>query len=228
MQLINKGYLFCNKRHMLEQPFDISSLRRLPRSFYLRPDVVQVARELLGKIIVTKQEALFTAGRIVETEAYAGEMDKASHAYRGKTPRTAVMFGEGGVAYVYLCYGLHQMFNIVTNVAGIPHAILIRALEPLAGIDVMLQRTGKKMVDNTLTRGPGNVGKAMGFHTSQCGLSLAEDELFIADDDFEVMEADVAVTPRIGVDYAGDDAFLPYRFYLKRSPYVSGKKNKNQ
>lgn len=211
---------------MPQLPIDVHSLRRLPPQFYLRPDVVQVARELLGKLLVTHWSGTLTAGRIAETEAYAGEMDKASHAYRGKTPRTAVMFGDGGVAYVYLCYGLHQMFNIVTNIAGIPHAILIRALEPVAGIDVMLQRTGKKEPDYTLTRGPGNVGKALGFHTLQSGVSLQGDELFIADDGFAVADENIITTPRIGVDYAGDDALLPYRFYLKGSPYVSGKKNK--
>lgn len=209
---------------MLQSYFNVQLLHKLPVSFYLRPDVVQIARELLGKVLVTQWNGALTAGRIVETEAYAGTLDKASHAYRGKTPRTAVMFGEGGVSYVYLCYGLHQMFNIVTNVAGIPHAILIRALEPLAGGDVMLQRTGKKTADHTLTRGPGNVGKAMGFHTAQCGVSLQSSNLFIGDDGFAAGDENIITTPRIGVDYAGADALLPYRFYLKGNPYVSGKK----
>lgn len=203
---------------------NLASLRKLPPAFYLRPDVVQVARELLGKVLVTGWGGQFTAGRIVETEAYAGELDRASHAFRGRTPRTAVMFENGGTAYVYLCYGLHQMFNIVTNIDGIPHAVLVRALEPLAGIDIMLERTGKKKLDHTLTRGPGNVGKAMGFHTSQCGVSLQSDQLYIADDGFRVPDERIAVGPRIGVDYAGEDALLPYRFLLKGSLYVSGKK----
>lgn len=211
---------------MLQPHFDVRLLHKLPLHFYLRPDVVQIARELLGKVLVSRWNGLLTAGRIVETEAYAGTLDKASHAYRGLTPRTAVMFGEGGIAYVYLCYGLHQMFNIVTNVAGTPHAILIRALEPLAGGNVMLQRTGKKVADYTLTRGPGNVGKAMGFHTAQCGVSLQSSELFIGDDGFAVADENIITTPRIGVDYAGADALLPYRFYLKGNPYVSGKAKK--
>ncbi|SHG36062.1 DNA-3-methyladenine glycosylase [Cnuella takakiae] len=202
----------------------MASWRKLPPAFYLRPDVVLVARELLGKVLVTGWQGRFTAGRIVETEAYAGELDRASHAYRGRTPRTTVMFENGGTAYVYLCYGLHQMFNIVTNRESIPHAVLIRALEPLTGIDIMLERTGKKKLDHTLTRGPGNVGKAMGFHTSQCGVSLQSEDLFIADDGYRVADDAVAVGPRIGVDYAGEDALLPYRFFLKGSPYVSGKK----
>jgi DNA-3-methyladenine glycosylase len=161
----------------------------------------------------------------VETEAYAGERDKASHAYRGKTPRTVVMFGEGGTAYVYLCYGIHQMFNIVTNKEGIAHAILIRAVEPLDGIEIMLRRTGKKVADTTLTRGPGNVGKALGFYTAQSGLSLVSNELYIGDDGYKMDKKLVIASPRIGVDYAGEDALLPYRFYVKGNPYVSGKNN---
>jgi DNA-3-methyladenine glycosylase len=196
----------------------------LPLSFYLRPDVVLIARELLGKVLVTKWNGEYTSGRIVETEAYAGELDRASHAYRGITPRTTVMFGEGGVAYVYLCYGIHQMFNIVTNVRGTAHAILIRAVEPIEGVDVMLRRTGKKVLDNTITRGPGNVGKAFGFHTSQCGFSLQSKELFIADDGYAPDEKTIRVSPRIGVDYAGEHALFDYRFYIEGNSYVSGKK----
>ena len=119
-------------------------MKKLPIDFYLRADVEEIAKDLLGKVLVTQFDDGYTSGRIVETEAYAGEIDKASHAYRGKTPRTTVMFGQGGTAYVYLCYGIHQMFNIVTNQEGIPHAILIRGVEPLEGIDLMLKRTGKK------------------------------------------------------------------------------------
>jgi DNA-3-methyladenine glycosylase len=198
-------------------------MKKLPLSFYLRSDVVTIARELIGKILVTDWGEGKTVGRIVETEAYNGALDKASHAFKGRTKRTEVMFGSGGVAYVYLCYGIHQMFNVVTNVDGEPNAILIRAVEPLEGIDIMLERTGKKSLDATLTRGPGNVGKAFGFHTSQCGLSLTGDELFIADDGFRQSGEAVGVSPRIGVDYAGDDALLPYRFFLKGNRYVSGK-----
>ena len=200
-----------------------AKMKKLPSSFYLRHDVVKIAKELLGKVLVTNWNHQYTSGRIVETEAYAGEIDRASHAFRGKTPRTAVMYGEGGTAYVYLCYGIHQMFNIVTSKSGTPHAILIRAVEPIAGIDIMLQRTGKKVFNETLTRGPGNVGKAFGFHTSQCGLSLQSDELYIADDGYKVDESTIITSPRIGVDYAGEDALLDYRFYIKGTKFVSGK-----
>ncbi|MGZ8561773.1 MAG: DNA-3-methyladenine glycosylase [Flavisolibacter sp.] len=202
-------------------------MKTLPLSFYQRPDVLSIARELIGKVLVTNWENRKTSGRIVETEAYAGDIDRASHAFKGLTPRTEVMFGEGGRAYVYLCYGIHQMFNIVTNVKGIPHAILIRAVEPMEGIDIMLERTGKKKLDYTLTRGPGNVGKAFGFHTSQCHTLLTDKKLFIADDALVVPAENIISSPRIGVGYAGEHAAWHYRFYLKENPYVSGKKIKD-
>lgn len=198
-------------------------MKKLPPAFYKRDDVVQIARELIGKVLVTAWDGVRTSGRIVETEAYAGLHDKASHAYRGHTPRTSVLFEGSGTAYVYLCYGLHQMFNIATANAGVPHAVLIRAVEPLEGIDAMLKRTGKKVADTTLTRGPGNVGKAFGFHRSQSGLSLQRENLFIAGDGYEIAPDSIGVSPRIGVAYAGADALLPYRFYIKGNPYVSGK-----
>ncbi len=196
---------------------------KLPLSFYLRDDVVMIAKELLGKVVVTKFNDNYTSGRIVETEAYVGETDKASHASKGRTPRTEVMFGEGGKAYVYLCYGIHQMFNVVTAGEGLAHAVLIRAVEPIEGKDTMQQRTGKKVWNNNITSGPGRVGKAFGFHTSQCGLSLQSDELFIGDDGFAVKDKDIIASPRIGVDYAGEHAEWHYRFYLKGSKYVSGR-----
>ena len=198
-------------------------MKKLDPGFYLRSDVEKIARDLLGKVLVTNWEGRRTSGRIVETEAYAGEIDRASHASKGRTKRTEVIFGSGGTAYVYLCYGIHQMFNIVTNREGVAHAILIRAAEPMEGIDIMLQRTGKKIADATLTRGPGNVGKAFGFHTSQCGLSLQSDEMYIADDGFVLPKKMIGTSPRIGVDYAGDHAEWHFRYYIRGNPYVSGK-----
>lgn len=199
-------------------------MKKLPLAFYLRDDVVTIAKQLLGKILVTDWEGEYTSGRIVETEAYAGELDKASHASKGRTARTEVMFGSGGRAYVYLCYGIHQMFNIVTAKESLPHAILIRAVEPILGKEIMLERTGKKKWDDSITTGPGRVGKALGFHTSQCGLSLVSDELFIGDDGFKPNESAIVASPRIGVEYAGDHAEWHYRFYMKDSKFVSGKK----
>lgn len=198
-------------------------MEKLPLSFYLRDDVKKIAKELLGKILVTNWNNEYTSGRIVETEAYGGETDNASHASKGRTPRTEVMFSEGGKAYVYLCYGIHQMFNIVTNKEGAADAILIRGVEPIDGIDVMLRRTGKKKLDETLTRGPGNVGKAFGFYTSQCGMLLNNNDLFIADDGFKISKSMIGASPRIGVDYAGKHAEWHYRFFVKGNKYVSGK-----
>lgn len=200
-------------------------MKKLEQDFYDRADVLKISKELLGKVLVTRFDGRVTSGRIVETEAYAGEIDRASHAWAGRrTNRTEVMYGAGGTAYVYLCYGIHQMFNVVTNEQGIPHAILVRAVDPLDGIDIMLQRTAKKQLDFTLTKGPGNVGKALGFHTRHTGLSLLGDDIYIADDGFTVKKTDMLATPRIGVDYAGDDAALPYRFIIRDNPFVSGKK----
>lgn len=198
---------------------------KLPVSFYRQKNVCTVARELIGKVLVSSFNGLVTAGRIVETEAYNGAIDKASHAWGGRrTNRTEIMYAAGGVAYVYLCYGIHHLFNVVTNVADVPHAVLVRAIEPVAGVDHMLQRTGKTKADFTLTRGPGNVSKALGIYKQHTGLDLRGNELFIVNDGFTVQPLQIIATPRIGVDYAGKDALLPYRFIVKDNPYVSGKK----
>ena len=133
------------------------------------------------------------------------------------------MYAEGGLAYVFLCYGIHHLFNVVTHLRDTPHAILIRGIEPVRGIETMLQRTGKKELDNSLTRGPGNVSKALGLHTSKSGWPLSNRELFIADDGFVYPPRLIGSSPRIGVDYAAEDALLPYRFYIKGNPFVSGK-----
>jgi DNA-3-methyladenine glycosylase len=200
-------------------------MKKLPLTFYQRSNVLQIAKELLGKILVTRWDSIETSGRIVEVEAYNGIIDKASHASGGRrTDRNEVMYGKGGVAYVYLCYGIHHLFNVVTNEQETPHAILIRALEPLIGIDTMLKRTDKKQLDHTLTKGPGNVSKALGISFKHhSGHSLLSKDLFIAEDGFVVNKTELAASPRIGVDYAGDDANLPYRFYIKGNPFVSGK-----
>ena len=199
-------------------------MKKLPLSFYQRKNVLHVAKDLLGKVIITKWDTILTSARIVETEAYAGVTDRASHAYGARrTNRNDIMYANGGVAYVYLCYGIHHLFNVVTNVDGIPHAILIRAGEPLLGISEMLKRTGKKELDNTLTRGPGNLSKALGINTMHSGYSFLDKNLIIAEDDFSYEKKDITASPRIGVDYAGDDALLPYRFFVKGNPFVSGK-----
>ena len=200
-------------------------MKKLSVDFYRGKNVLALAKSLLGKILVTRWDDVETSGRIVEVEAYQGVSDKASHAYGGrKTARTEIMYAEGGVAYIYLCYGIHHLVNVVTNKRDIPHAILIRALEPVKGIDIMLQRTGKKKADFTLTKGPGNVSKALGIHFSKSGWPLGSKDFFIGDDGFVFPRHLIASSPRIGVDYAGEDAKLPYRFYIKGNPFVSGKK----
>jgi DNA-3-methyladenine glycosylase len=199
-------------------------MNQLPVSFYLRSNVLQVAKDLLGKIVTTNIAGVSTSARIVETEAYAGVMDRASHAYGARrTNRNEVMYGAGGFSYVYLCYGIHHLFNVVTNKEGIPHAILIRGAEPIEGIDIMLQRTGKSKLDFTLTRGPGNFSKALGIRTSDNGISLQGERILISDDGFRYKRLEIHASPRIGVDYAGTDAQLPYRFYIKGNRFVSGK-----
>jgi DNA-3-methyladenine glycosylase len=200
-------------------------MRKLSVSFYQRDNVLEIAKELLGKILVTKRNGVVTSGRIVECEAYNGIVDRASHAYDGRrTNRNEIMYASGGVAYVYLCYGIHHLFNVVTNAGDVPHAILIRALEPLQGIDLMLKRAGKKKFDYTLTKGPGNLSKALGIFTKHSGISLLDKNLFIAEDDFVLGKRNIICSPRIGVDYAGSHAKLPYRFYIKENPFVSRKK----
>ena len=187
---------------------------------------MQIAKDLLGKLLVTRFEGIETSARIVETEAYYGAIDRASHAYGNRrTKRTEIMFAEGGVAYVYLCYGIHHLFNIVTHDKDIPHAILIRGAEPVKGIQQMMVRTRKKKQDYSLSRGPGNVSKALGILTSHSGLSLTGKEIFLASDEYVLDKNLIMASPRIGVDYAGEDALLPYRFYIKGNPYVSGKNN---
>jgi DNA-3-methyladenine glycosylase len=204
----------------------LASLKMLNEKFYLRKDVLKIAKDLLGKIIVTYFDEQLTAARITETEAYNGIVDKASHAYNNRrTARTEIMFGKGGAAYVYLCYGIHHLFNVVTNLEDVPHAVLIRAAEPVYGIDAMLMRTKKKKLDSTLTAGPGNISKALGIYKHHTGIDLKSENFFIADDRFRLSKNKIIATPRIGVDYAAEDALLPYRFFIKDNMYVSGKKN---
>ncbi|MEO6729766.1 MAG: DNA-3-methyladenine glycosylase [Ferruginibacter sp.] len=202
-------------------------MNKLTIDFYNRKDVVQIAMELLGKVVITNFDGVTTSGRIVETEAYVGISDKASHSWAGRrTSRNEHMYAQAGTAYIYICYGLHQMLNIVTNKKDIPDAVLVRAIEPLSGIDTMLARTGKKNLDNTLTKGPGNVGKALGIYKIHSGTSLLDSTIYIAADDYKLSEEQIGSSNRIGVGSAGPDALLPYRFFIKGNKYVSGRPNK--
>jgi len=202
-------------------------MKKLPIQFYKRTDVLLIARELIGKVIVTSFDGQLTTGRIVETEAYVALTDKASHSFGGKrTARNEHMYAAAGISYVYICYGMHHLFNVVTNAKDIPDAVLIRAVEPIAGIDIMLKRTGKIKFDNTLTKGPGNAARALGISKEHSGLNLLKDHIYIAADKFAIDESMIGVSKRIGIDGAGEDAFLPYRFYLKGNRFVSGYPNK--
>jgi DNA-3-methyladenine glycosylase len=197
-------------------------MEKLPLSFYQSGPVVQLARHLLGKHLVTVVDGHRCSGRIVETEAYNGIGDRASHAFGHRlTARTQTMYQPGGVAYVYRCYGIHQMFNVVCGPPGQPLAVLIRALLPLQGMGTMQDRRGGAVARQALCRGPGCLAKAMGIGLRQNGMSLLGPQLYVADDGVAVQEADVCAGPRIGVAYAGPDAALPYRFFIKNEPCVS-------
>jgi len=186
---------------------------KLERAFYARTDVVQISRDLLGKVLCTRIDEQVTRMTITETEAYAGEVDKASHAWGGRrTSRTEPMYGPPGHAYIYLCYGIHHLFNVVTNASGIPHAVLVRAGVPLEGQELMLERRKKKEPDRTLLGGPGSVGMALGITTALSGAALLADTIWIEDHNCHPRPGAVLALPRVGVNYAEEDALLPYRF----------------
>lgn len=188
---------------------------KLPLNFYSRDDVVEVSRQLLGKVLCSNLRGRITKAVITETEAYDGINDKASHAFGGRrTDRTEPMYGQGGTAYVYLCYGIHHLFNVVVGDVDVPLAILIRAAEPKEGIDIMRQRRKKPRSGNIFLAGPGTLSQALGITTELTGASLLEDRIWIEDQQISVKTRDIIVAPRIGVDYAQEDANRPYRFRI--------------
>jgi DNA-3-methyladenine glycosylase len=202
-------------------------MKKLPAEFYKRHDVLQIAHDLLGKILITKFEGVVTSGKIVETEAYIGLTDRASHSYNGKrTARNEHMYAAAGTAYIYICYGMHHLFNVVTNKKDTPDAVLIRAVEPVDGISAMLQRTGKLKLDHSLTKGPGNAGRALGISKEHSGLNLLGNTIAIYDNNILLSNAEIGTSKRIGVEGAGDAAHYPYRFFIKGNKYVSGYPNK--
>src|ERR1700761_1406702 len=149
---------------------------KLPETYYHNTDVVALSRDLIGKYLFTNIDGELTGGYIVETEAYNGVIDRASHAYGNRqTPRTSTMFGHGGFPYVYLCYGIHEMFNVVTNTEGVPHAILIRAIQPTDGLDMMLLRRNMATVKPNITSGPGSVAQALDISRKINDISLQSD-----------------------------------------------------
>ncbi|MGA3012954.1 MAG: DNA-3-methyladenine glycosylase [Bacteroidales bacterium] len=194
----------------------------LQLAFYQRENVVLIAKELLGKMLFTQFNRTLTGGIIIETEAYAGITDRASHAFGNKrTARTKVMYSKGGTAYIYLCYGVHSLFNVVTNKKDIPDAVLIRAIKPVVGVESMLQRSGKKSVDKDFGTGPGKVSKILGIHFSYTGIDLTikpskrtEEGIWLEDAGINILPEKILTGPRVGVDYAGQDAFRLYRFRI--------------
>ncbi len=195
---------------------------KLDKSFYTAPEVTEVARRLIGKHLCTKIDGVVTSGMIVETEAYSTE-EKACHAYNNRyTSRTSVFFEEGGIAYVYLCYGIHSLFNIVTNRSGIAEAVLIRAVQPISGVGAMAQRRKMSSRNKALTSGPGKLSKALGITLKHNQISLLGNTIWLEDHMEPYPMASIVAGPRIGVGYAGADALLPWRFTLKDNPWLSG------
>lgn len=179
-----------------------------------------ISKELLGKVLVTAIDGFITSGIITETEAYKAPEDKASHAYNNRrTPRTEVIFKEGGIGYVYLCYGIHHLFNIITNEENIPHAVLIRSIEPLEGIDHMLERRKKSKLDKTLTSGPGALSQALGISSVHNKIKLTENIVWI--EDRGIIPSEIIAANRVGIDYAEEYKDMPWRFYIADNKWVS-------
>ncbi len=199
---------------------DLTTYEKLPQSFYEREDVVQIAQDLIGKYLVTNIEGIITVGKIVETEAYCGRNDKACHAFLKRTKRTEIMYARGGHAYVYLCYGIHHLLNVVTNKEGLADAVLIRAVEPVINVDGMRDRRGVEITGKRLTAGPGMLSQAMGITTRLNGMDLLGDILWIGQQNSQA-QVDIVSDVRIGIAYAEEDALLPWRFYEKDNRFVS-------
>lgn len=194
---------------------------KLTAAFYERNDVVKIARELIGKQLFTNINGVTAGGRIVETEAYSWK-ERGCHAYGGRmTARNEIMFAEGGHAYVYLCYGMHNLFNVVTNKKGKADAVLIRAIEPVTGIEEMKERRGILKNPFQLTAGPGKLSVALGIDRTFNGKFLLNNEVWIEDSGEKINARHTISSKRIGIDYAGEDADLPWRFTLKGSRWIS-------
>lgn len=194
---------------------------KLHKSFFDRENVISIANDLIGKVILTDIDNKLTTARIIETEAYSYK-EKACHAHNNRyTNRTKVMFEAGGTSYVYLCYGIHKLFNIVTNSKGIAEAVLIRAVEPLHGIDTMLKRRKFDKISPQLTSGPGKLSQALGIDLKHNNINLTENSIWLEDDGYKMDIKKISSSPRIGVGYAEEDALLPWRFFLSENQFVS-------
>ena len=196
--------------------------KALGEAYFLTENVLHLAQDLLGKVLVTCIDGERSAVVISETEAYEGPADRASHAYgHRRTRRTETMYLPGGHAYVYLCYGMHHLFNVVSAPAGVPHAVLIRAGQPLEGLPLMLKRRKMDKIEKRLTAGPGSLSRALGISTALDGEKLGGPKIWIEDRGIHFAKEEITAAPRIGVDYAGEHAQWPYRFYLKDNEWVS-------
>ncbi len=188
---------------------------KLDKQFYQDNDVVELARSLLGCTIYTRVEGIVCSAIIAETEAYAGVSDRASHAWGARlTSRTSIMYEAGGRAYVYLCYGIHKLFNVVTGPNETPHAVLVRGVLPLTNLETMRDRLGLSSQKKMVINGPGKFSKAMGISMKHNGIDLNSNEIWIEKEVDGIQPDSIIQTSRIGVDYAGEDAKLPYRFFI--------------
>lgn len=195
---------------------------KLSSQYFLNEDVVALAKDMLGKVLYTCIDGEITAGIIVETEAYFGIKDKASHAYGGRrTNRTETMYSEGGVSYVYLCYGMHHLFNVVTSVKDDPHAVLIRALTPLIGIEIMEARRNMPATNAAISSGPGSAAKALGIDRTFNAKDLTGNEVWLEDHGIKYQDHEIIAAPRVGIAYAQEHAVLPWRFFVKGNKYIS-------
>lgn len=199
-------------------------MEKLPREFYTRDDTLQVARDLLGKtLVVPAAGGERVSGMIVETEAYLGVEDKAAHSYGNRrTKRTETMFAAGGTVYIFFIYGMYYQFNVVAGKEGTPHAVLIRAVEPIEGIEVMRERRGRAMKDINLTSGPGKLCIALGIDKTFNNEDLLRSRIWLEKGRY-VSEEEIASGKRIGIDYAEEYAEKPWRFWIKNNPFVSRK-----
>lgn len=191
---------------------------KLPKSFYLQENVVSIARQLIGKVLYTNINDIITAGIISETEAYEGATDKASHAFGNRrTKRTETMFAQGGISYIYLCYGMYELFNVVTNLKDIPHAVLIRGIIPYQGLETMAKRRGVEEIKSKHVNGPGKLTKALSISRELNGFDLCSDCIWIEDKNIKIDDKQIVTAKRIGINYAEEDALLPYRFFINKN-----------
>ena len=195
---------------------------KLTTDFYQREDTLQIARDLLGKSVFSSIDGELCGGIIIETEAYMGPDDRGSHTFNNlRTPRNEMMFSAGGVVYMYICYGIHNMLNIVTGSSNTPHAILIRAIEPNLNLEVMRDRRNISNDDIRLCKGPGALCKALGLNKTHNGTDLQSDIIWVEDKNFRYSDSQIKATPRVGMNFEGEYKSIPWRFYAKGNKYVS-------